>query len=155
MLVVLERLFETQAETFGLLRAGALQLWTVELPWRANSPGVSRVPAGGYALVPHSSPRHPATFALVGRSVSHQPEPGVPRAAVLFHAANCASELRGCIAPGMELGFFGERLGVRRSREAMDLLRATLRAEPGPHELRIAPIPPATDERVTLGPMPV
>lgn len=37
---------------------------------------------------------------------------------LLVHAANLASELRGCIAPGMELGWLGKRLAVLASRTA-------------------------------------
>lgn len=80
---------------------------TIELPWRSNLPSVSCIPEGKYPIWPRSSPRFGRHLEIID----------VPdRDLILFHPANNAlRELRGCIAPVMEL--VGEGMGIR-SREA-------------------------------------
>lgn len=109
--------------TLGKLRiVGDVVVQTIERPWLNNTKGVSCVPKGVYRLERHSSEAYPKTWALVNRElgVIHYPDAKLPnaRTVVLIHAANKASELRGCIAPGIL------RAGdsVVRSRDAMTLL---------------------------------
>jgi len=117
--------------TLGVLSLGQdSRLFSLERPWLDNLPFFSCVPAGEYALVRHWTEDHPDTWALVGETVSHQPDPGKPRSAVLFDIANQASELEGCIALGLRAGF-GEdgRMRVVDSKPAMERLRSYLRHE--------------------------
>jgi len=91
--------------TTGTLKAGALQLATIELPWAANRPSESCVPAGEYRLIPYLSPKHGRTWRL------HAPELGVwgqgvlapegMRTEIELHPANWARQLKGCIAVGL------------------------------------------------------
>jgi hypothetical protein len=133
----LTRILSQEDGTFGVLRGPGLLLFTAELPWADNAPERSRIPPGSYTLEPHHTERFPACWALVGVGVAHFPAPGVTRSAVLIHAANLPTELRGCIAPGRYLGQLDGRLAVLRSRDAMADLRVALpRAQA--HALEIA-----------------
>ena len=115
---------------FGRLSAGDMMLWTVEQPWRQNLARASCVPVGEYDLVQHESARYGNVWALVNRhlGVSHFPEAGVPRSAILIHPANRASELMGCIAPGMELGMLDGEWAVLNSRIAIEHLTQEISA---------------------------
>lgn len=122
--------------TLGRLLVNGRAFDTIERPWipdtigTAGRKGVSCVPAGVYSLARHHTEAHPKAFALTNPAlgVFHY-ETDVPagmrlvtRTAVLIHAANYASELRGCIAPGMAR-HAGEQWMVTNSRQAMRRLR--------------------------------
>ena len=81
---------------------------TIELPWRQNKPSVSCIPEGEYKVRQRRSARFERHLEILD----------VPnRSFILFHPANVAwKELRGCIAPVMELT--GEGMGLQ-SRVAM------------------------------------
>ena len=103
MLLTLERsIIPYKNATLGSLfnDEGTFHSFALERAWENNRPSKSCVPAGEYELVPHKSPRHGQTWALAGRTVSHLPSPLHERNLILFHAANWASQLAGCIAPG-------------------------------------------------------
>jgi len=120
--------------TLGLLFVGDLSLVTIERPWvptpkgKGGTKGISCVPLGTYRLERHNSDAHPMTWALVNHEldVAHwegqDPDPHV-RTTVLIHAANWASELRGCIAPGTRTATSAQGYMVQESRKAMELLR--------------------------------
>lgn len=77
--------------------------WTLELPWKDNTPSVSCIPEASYWLAPHTRPDGRASFIVLGNSVSHAPgHISCTRYGILFHAANRTHELRGCIAPGLD-----------------------------------------------------
>lgn len=133
MRITLLRDYAALACTLGILQIDELRLQTIERPWLPDlsgpggTKGVSCVPEGLYQLVRHDSEAHPRSFALVNPDlgVYHYPE-AAPlgselhvRTLVLIHVANWASELRGCIAPGMVRHFNGNGWMVQRSREAM------------------------------------
>lgn len=55
---------------------------------------------------------------------------GVPgRSLIKIHGANQASQLLGCIAPGLELGIFGGEIGVTSSRPALAEFMAAMGGE--------------------------
>jgi hypothetical protein len=114
-----------------------LVLPTIERPWIPNPAGAgglpfkSCIPDGYYKLVPHNSPDHPNTYALVAESlgVYHLALPrGLPfgRTACLIHTANVVSEVVGCIAPGLTRGTLKGAPAVLSSAAAMSRLRAIL-----------------------------
>lgn len=72
---------------------------------------------------PDSPVRFRQTWALVGHDLSHQPEPGVPRSAILFHAGNVDEHTQGCILVGMHRGMMNGEPAVHESRMAMDRMR--------------------------------
>lgn len=119
--------------SLGVLTAADVLLETIERPWipDPDSPGgrkgVSCVPRGLYKLFKHSTEAHPKTWALVNPDlgVIHWPDEEHPnaRTVCLIHAANFASELRGCIAPGLYRAFAGQWM-VNQSRRAIDELMA-------------------------------
>ena len=84
---------------------------TIELPWVANKTHVSCIPEGKYLIKERRSQRYGRHLVLCK----------VPqRNLILFHAANNAiKELRGCIAPVVQLTGPGTGL---RSRPALKRL---------------------------------
>lgn len=72
-----------------------LVCYTIELPWRDNTPQVSCIPEGDYPLIKWLSPNH-------GNCLLVEDVP--KRSSILIHPANNAlRELRGCIAPVTKL----------------------------------------------------
>jgi hypothetical protein len=114
--------------TLGTLRRNGTTLQSLERPWKPGPPGgmkgVSCVPPGMYRLVRHDTEAHPRTFALVNEELSvyhYEIPPGTQgRTAVLIHVANWVSEIRGCIALGMERALNGDAWMIRQSRIAID-----------------------------------
>lgn len=106
--MVLQRLDMSATHTVGFLRVldgdgravrmgnGAQHgVYTLELPWRKNERNTSCVPAGVYDIVLEPS-------AAFGRDLWELKDvPG--RSEVKIHAANFTAQLRGCIAPALEL----------------------------------------------------
>ena len=78
--------------TNGILRDGnQFIVYTIELPWQENKPGVSCIPEGRYELVKRFSIKYQWHYWL--KDVPN-------RSLILIHPANDArKELRGCIAP--------------------------------------------------------
>jgi hypothetical protein len=138
--------------TQGILHIGEHRLHTMERPWvpSKNSPcgtkGVSCVSPGVYQLYRHDTEAHSHTFALVNPTLwtYHFDEDvpvgqlGLARTCVLIHAANYASELRGCIAPGLERSRDGARRMVTNSRAAMHEIQSLVPWTSGEHSLEIA-----------------
>lgn len=114
---------------------------TCEQPWRNNQKGISCIPAGDYALVPHDSTKHPNVVAFVNpalRVFHHEADApkdgGSFRAECLIHNANDPDQLHGCVAPGASVKFFKHQAndgnggpqgwGVDYSLRTMERLRA-------------------------------
>ena len=127
----LSRFRSTEHETMGRLFAGkagsAAHAWcTIELPWKANAPNISCIPAGAYALVPNDGKSiwlFGGTVTDVEANLARQPDDftqPVVRFGVLIHPANCAHELKGCIAPGLSRGSIDGHRAVEQSRAAME-----------------------------------
>lgn len=114
--------------------------FTMELPWLDNRPDVSCVPAAKYALVPHNTPEHPNTWALVNPAAGVYHEPGdIPagttgRYACLLHPFNWAHQAEGCVGPG--LGFNGVDM-VLSSDLAFQEIQTLLRPGSTGHTLTI------------------
>jgi len=133
MRLTLTRIEMTDEYTLGLLHLGRYSLATVEQPWNDNVPFKSCVPVGFYHLAPHDGTKYRKTWALVGEHVSAQEEMNVARYTCVLHVANAATEVQGCIAPGMS-----HKAGaVVYSRPAMDALRGVLGWSDQPHYLTI------------------
>lgn len=101
--------------TIGKLIGVGVNLVTLELPWKANSPKISCIPEGTYKVTPRYTPER-------GKHFEVQNVPG--RSKILFHPANYASQLEGCIAPGLIATDINKDkiLDVTSSRIAMDVL---------------------------------
>jgi Family of unknown function (DUF5675) len=95
MKLELTRTYFPEGTNGELLLNGERVCSTIELPWKNNRRNVSCIPEGSYAI----APRYTARF---GKHFVVQNVPG--RSAILLHAANDAlKEIRGCIAPVLEL----------------------------------------------------
>lgn len=100
----------TPNETLYKLTVGEAVFDAIGQPDNHDMPDHSSIPLGTYELVPHDTAAHPNTWALVNPDlgVTHEPCDMISvgcqyphRFACLLHPANMASQLRGCIAPGM------------------------------------------------------
>jgi len=123
--IVLERFCDSEdMGVFGrILIDGQHLCYTVEQPWRDNTPYKSCVPAGDYDLVAYTSPKYGKTFALQNHALDVGVfEGSAKRFACLIHSANLASQLQGCIAAGEKLHHLHEEWSVGMSRRATDAL---------------------------------
>ena len=102
--------------TNGILQVdGQVICHTIELPWKGNKRMESCIPEGVYRLKRRFSPKFQHHFELEGVS---------QRSYILIHPANHAlRELKGCIAPVMEITGAGKGL---RSVEAMTRVKKVL-----------------------------
>lgn len=73
-----------------------LDLKTIELPWKDNKSGISCIPSGTYSVKWVDSPRlKKKTYRVLNVQ---------GRDGILFHPANYAYQLKGCIAPCLDFG---------------------------------------------------
>ena len=134
----------TDEGTFGTLTTDSgLSVRTGELPWEDNATGVSCIPPGVYTARWSWSTSH-------GGSLYHLVD--VPmRSSVEIHSGNLcgdttkgfASDVRGCVLPGMGVGVFHagavvgkhtlakDQMGVTQSMAALSVLEADMRDEKG------------------------
>jgi hypothetical protein len=112
--------------THGMIRTpSGLELHTLELPWRDNSPNISCIPPGEYTVAPHTS-------SFFGKCFSIFPVPG--RTHIRIHAGNWAgdkslyyrSDTEGCILVGESVGHLYEQRALFRSRIALNRLLSDL-----------------------------
>ncbi len=123
MIVKLERDTHNEFGTFGKLKVGSLTLFTVEQDWENNQPNVSCIPNGEYVLTYHESPHHGPCYIIENLALGIGRDKGDSiRWGCLFHKANLASELKGCIAPGLYRGFYKAAWSVSSSKKAMKKL---------------------------------
>ena len=90
-----------------------------------------RVPPGFYYLDPHgwepdTSLRFKRTWALVGATVSHQAEIGIPRSAVVFHKGVRDEHTLACPLLGMTITRSRGEVALSDGDEALDRLRDTI-----------------------------
>jgi len=127
--------YDASTRTLGTLTFEDADLRTVECPWMPNLeaddeigggvPHESCVPVGEYDLVLRESPRHGERWHLVNPDLHVFLEPGDrdhewQRYACMIHTGNFASQLSGCIAPGVRPYLFDRQgWGVSGSAVAM------------------------------------
>lgn len=145
MILHLCRLEHTSDHVRGVLHIpGTRPLVTVERPWLPQTqwglPGRSCVPNGTYDLeLLHSPSQAGMRWYLVGDGVfarsRYTTDPN-HRWGIMFHAANLASQVQGCIAPGLRWADINGEPGVANSADAMDILSDAL-SYGAPHQLVI------------------
>ena len=87
---------------------------TIERPWLNNKPNISCIPAGIYTISPVDSPKFGLTYEV---------KDVIGRTHILFHKANIASELEGCIAPCTDFGIMqGEWAGLNSGNAYVPLM---------------------------------
>jgi len=128
--------------TLGGLRVGEKAFFTLERPWIKHSekgglPFKSCVPDGTYDLIPFTRANGDEVYALanaeLGVWVRKEDRPnGWGRYEILIHPANWASQLGGCIAPGLhyKIDQYGRHM-VTNSRAAMNEIMEELKGLPG------------------------
>lgn len=137
MVITLVRHSHSEFGTFGTLHVGDKEFCTVEQDWEGNQPNISCVPNGTYVLEAHESPNHGRTYILSNPELNVGKYKGESRRfGCLIHKANLASELRGCIAPGLAYGFYKGAWSVSSSGAALSILLEML-ASANQHELVI------------------
>ncbi len=123
MKITLQRILHADKFTLGRLLVGGEVFYTIEKPWKDNAPFKSCIPAGKYICKQYSSKKYPNTYEITD----------VPkRTHILFHSANYARDVSGCIGIGMGLGCYFDRgnflhaitesesmIGVTDSRKAV------------------------------------
>ena len=113
--------------TQGVLHWGSRFVAFTMEPGTADT-DAPRVAPGWYMCEPHgwdpgSAVRYKETYALVGHDVSHYPEAGVARSAILIHAGNVDDHTRGCILLGLRRGELSGEPAVLDSKAALEALR--------------------------------
>lgn len=98
---------------------GDFVCWSVEREWLNNEPSISCIPGGLYDMPFLESPSKGLCIHLVNENASVTAVGPSVRTHCLFHSANHASELEGCIAPGLKLN---NSWGVSDSVKALDKL---------------------------------
>lgn len=90
---------------------------TIELPWNGNKPFVSCVPSGRYKMKPIRSPKFGKTWCLesIDSDIVRLIGPAI-RTHILFHVANSADDLQGCIGVGEQIISIGNNVAVSKSR---------------------------------------
>lgn len=113
--------------TFGTLtnaETGEHICYTVECPWLNNAPNQSCVMPGTYSLEQHVSPRFGPCLIISAPTLGVTKQGPSLRTHCLFHAANYASQLQGCIAPGRAFGVVANNWAVLQSGETLHKLMA-------------------------------
>ena len=136
------RFGSTPMGTFGKMELyndvdKVLEAFTVEKPWNDNRPFDSCIPAGDYVLEKHDTPNYPRHFALVGGTVSHWKDENFARYACLFHTANRARDVQGCIGLGEMLGVIYKEWAVIHSGPTIDEFNDLLNAVEETHTVSI------------------
>lgn len=84
--------------------------YTIERPWIDNLPYISCIPESIYKMVRYDSPSYGANTWMVD---------AVPnRTYILFHVANVAANVQGCI--GLGSSCYEDLAGVKNSRATVD-----------------------------------
>ena len=94
--------------TLGRVTFDKRSWYTIEKPWNNNIPWISRIPDGLYECRRVESPKHGSTWEI--KDVEGRTD-------ILFHVANRAHELAGCV--GLGTGLFSNLAGVSNSRAAI------------------------------------
>jgi hypothetical protein len=106
-------------QTLGKLIVGDHTFFTMELPWKDNTPRESCIPTGTYNVEKRYTDKHGNHFHILD----------VPnRDWILIHSANFVTELLGCIAPGLsQADINGDGLiDITSSKAAMEQLNDLL-----------------------------
>lgn len=96
--------------TIGRLSFAGQNFFTVERPWQDNKPNISSIPDGTYQMERVNSPKFGQDMWQIM---------GVPgRTHILFHVANTADDILGCI--GLGLTVYPTLKGIGSSRSAIN-----------------------------------
>ena len=111
-IIYLDRFAYTMYGVFGMLRYDGMKLFTVERPWSDNQRNVSCIPTGAYPLK--------LTHFIHGDYPAYELLDVPGRDSILIHIGNTMDDVRGCIAPGLMLGWVGKKWAVVESKLAFE-----------------------------------
>ncbi len=97
-------------------------LHTLERPWKDNDPDTSCIPEGVYTCIPHGWEPDTAVHMKKVWEITNVPN----RSAILIHPANLVSQLRGCVAAGLESGEINGLPAVLNSKAAIGELQSII-----------------------------
>lgn len=150
MMITLERVAHDKSfGTLGKLTIGDEEFWTIEQDWENNLPYKSCIPNGEYYLFEYDSPKYGKCYIMENESlnVTKYKKNDVKRFGCLIHPANKASQLQGCIAPGLKVGMLGDELAVLSSRDALKRIKELLKTDSSiPHTIHITSDFPSFNE---------
>lgn len=130
-LVTLIRFAYTPIGTFGWLAVdGGAPFYTVEQPWADNHASHSCIPCGTYALklgMFFSGDGVGGKRDYPAYEILNVPD----RDLIKVHVANKATDVRGCVGPGYELGAAYGQWAVLRSQDAFDHFMALMAGRDG------------------------
>lgn len=106
---------------------GEFICYTIERPWLNNKKSASCIPEGLYNLEQYNSTKYPDCFILECKDLGVGISEDMHRTYILIHPGNFPHDIKGCIAPGLEL--HPSTWGVMHSRKAMDKLRDLIKSE--------------------------
>lgn len=112
--MILTRFAYLETGTIGRLTHEGKTYFTVERPWLNNKPNISCIPEGFYTVERHQSGKFNDPEVYIGDSWEIQQVPD--RTYILFHVANTASDVLGCIGLGDSV--YPDLRGIGSSRSA-------------------------------------
>ena len=131
-MIVLERYCYSEKGTFGRLRVGDFECYTVERPWIQNEPNISCIPDGTYKIgLAHFNAGGYDTLEIEGVA---------GRTHILFHRGNWPESVQGCIALGISEGILSNKRAVLHSSQAFDNFWAAVKDDP-PRTIQIRQAP--------------
>lgn len=130
--------------SFGEMVEGLPGLYSIEKPWKDNTPFLSCVPGGFYRLVVKPDGKYAGRWALVGESVDLDPGSRIIRTDCVFHPANWAFQVTGCVG-------LGKSANMLKSKSRPSVERCVLESGPATDllERRLA-IDPDEDHYITI-----
>lgn len=116
-IVTITRDPSTKEGTFGTLKAGCFECYTLEPEWLNNERGFSCIPVGEYECAPVLSNKFGAVYGI---KTDH-----IKRDNVLIHAGNFGatlpgkSDTEGCIMLGRAIGEIAKQRALLSSKDAL------------------------------------
>ena len=102
--------------------------YMVERPWLNNAPSRSCIPEGEYTISPYDSPKFGYCYIVKSKTLGVGVNDEL-RTHILIHKANAPSDLQGCLAPGVDLGFVKGQWAVTNSTKAFNELMSEFNGE--------------------------
>lgn len=114
----LARQSDSGRETFGLFQQDDTTICvTIERPWLNNEHGISCIPPGTYSCKRILSPHNGDCWEVMDVT---------DRTNIEIHAANMASQVKGCIAVGDRIGQIDGIPAVLNSKKTLAMLHSIL-----------------------------
>ena len=94
--------------------------YSMERAWLGNEPFISCIPKGEYIVSPHVSPKFGDCYIITSVKQGIVGIDSGKRTHILFHSANRALQLHGCIALGSTTGILENQFAVFNSKKTIN-----------------------------------